>query len=348
MGRAKLSMELIGNEKARYLTFQKRKKGLKKKTYELKTLCGVEVCLIVYGPKTDNDQYSAEPELWPPNREEVEGLIESYKKQSAEDRKRRSIDLSNFFEDRSRKVEDELVKLRNKNHEARYPTWDDRYNDFSEDELREFVAILEMKLQNVKAGVELIKGNLRLAAPPSLMNSSHTESTPNHSNFMQGMLRRNNMHFEAIHGDSYSPQLNSHDHLNFPIYHPFEQTHHGLHHVDGGSVPNPMLTMMMMNDNHHQPHQLGGGPGCSVGSAINFLYNPLDRQIYYDPLMCGVMENKVVENARPLAGYYGSVVQPLPSYLPFPVVASSGSAQVHASQMEDYYGLREYHMKYQK
>ncbi|KAL6974337.1 hypothetical protein U1Q18_028520 [Sarracenia purpurea var. burkii] len=119
MGRTKLSMKLIGNEKARYVTFQKRKRGLKKKTFELKTLCGVDVCLIVYGPKTD-DQYLAEPELWPPNRVEVEGLIESYKKQSVEDRKRRSVDLSNFFEDRSRKVEDELVKLRKKNQEARY------------------------------------------------------------------------------------------------------------------------------------------------------------------------------------------------------------------------------------
>ncbi|KAL6974338.1 hypothetical protein U1Q18_028521 [Sarracenia purpurea var. burkii] len=205
-----------------------------------------------------------------------------------------------------------------------------------------------MKLQNVKAGVEFIKGNPRLVAPPSLMNSSPIESTPNHSYFMQGIFRRNNMHFEAIHEDSSSPQVNSHDHLNFPIYHPFEQTHHGFHHVDEGSMPNLTLTTMMMNDNHHRAYQLGGGPSGGVGSAANFLYNPLDRQIYYDPLMCRVMENMVVGNAQPLAGYYGSTVPPLPPCLSLPAVASSGSAQVHASQMGDYYGLSEHHMKNQK
>ncbi|KAI8025717.1 Developmental protein SEPALLATA 3 [Camellia lanceoleosa] len=49
MGKAKQNMELIRNDKTQYVTFQKRKKGLKKKTYELKTLCDVEVCLIIYG-----------------------------------------------------------------------------------------------------------------------------------------------------------------------------------------------------------------------------------------------------------------------------------------------------------
>ncbi|KAL6984015.1 hypothetical protein U1Q18_017390 [Sarracenia purpurea var. burkii] len=75
MGRAKRRMELINNEKARYATFQKRKKGLEKKTYELKTLCDVEVCLIIYRPKMD--EHPTEPEIWPPNPDVIQQSIET-------------------------------------------------------------------------------------------------------------------------------------------------------------------------------------------------------------------------------------------------------------------------------
>ena len=48
MGRGKLKMEMIGDEKTRYRTFGNRSKGLKKKLHELSTLCDVEACLILY------------------------------------------------------------------------------------------------------------------------------------------------------------------------------------------------------------------------------------------------------------------------------------------------------------
>ncbi|GMP35845.1 hypothetical protein CsSME_00008146 [Camellia sinensis var. sinensis] len=60
-------MELIRNDKTRYVTFQKRKKGLKKKTYELKTLCDVEVCWIIHGPKINDRPTNDQAEIWPPN-----------------------------------------------------------------------------------------------------------------------------------------------------------------------------------------------------------------------------------------------------------------------------------------
>lgn len=52
-------MKLIESEKSRKATFQKRKNGIMKKAHELSTLCGVECCVIVYGP--DNNR----PEIWP-------------------------------------------------------------------------------------------------------------------------------------------------------------------------------------------------------------------------------------------------------------------------------------------
>jgi hypothetical protein len=47
MGRNKISITPISNERARQSTFAKRKKGLFKKAMELSILCGVEVTLLV-------------------------------------------------------------------------------------------------------------------------------------------------------------------------------------------------------------------------------------------------------------------------------------------------------------
>lgn len=59
MGRRKVRLELITNDSVRKTTFRKRKGGLLKKASELKTLCGVDTCAIIY---TAND---AEPHVWP-------------------------------------------------------------------------------------------------------------------------------------------------------------------------------------------------------------------------------------------------------------------------------------------
>ncbi|KAI4295016.1 hypothetical protein MLD38_040706 [Melastoma candidum] len=59
MGRRKVKLELINNESVRKTTFRKRKGGLFKKVGELKTLCGIDACSIVYGTNDD------EPYCWP-------------------------------------------------------------------------------------------------------------------------------------------------------------------------------------------------------------------------------------------------------------------------------------------
>ncbi|XP_030534015.1 agamous-like MADS-box protein AGL80 [Rhodamnia argentea] len=59
MGRKKVRLELITNDSVRKTTFRKRKGGLLKKASELKTLCGVDACALIY---TAND---AEPHVWP-------------------------------------------------------------------------------------------------------------------------------------------------------------------------------------------------------------------------------------------------------------------------------------------
>ncbi|XP_021910995.1 agamous-like MADS-box protein AGL80 [Carica papaya] len=55
----KMKLALISNESTRKTTFQKRKKGLMKKASELATLCGINMCMIIYS------SYNTQPEVWP-------------------------------------------------------------------------------------------------------------------------------------------------------------------------------------------------------------------------------------------------------------------------------------------
>ena len=51
MGRNKIKMESIKNERTRQVTYYKRKKGLLKKSMELSLLCGVKVFLTIIDKK---------------------------------------------------------------------------------------------------------------------------------------------------------------------------------------------------------------------------------------------------------------------------------------------------------
>jgi len=54
MGRGKLNMELICNEKSQMITYHKIKTGLTKKAREFQILCGVDLCVIIFGPNLNN------------------------------------------------------------------------------------------------------------------------------------------------------------------------------------------------------------------------------------------------------------------------------------------------------
>lgn len=95
MGRSRLPLELIPKEKSRKITLQKRAMGLKKKTHETSTLCGVDACLIIYG--SSSDEHLVEPLFWPSNPEEVKSIIKRYQEHRNEERGLKTLDLSSFF-----------------------------------------------------------------------------------------------------------------------------------------------------------------------------------------------------------------------------------------------------------
>lgn len=76
MARGKVKLSYIQNNIARKKSLEKRIPGLLKKAHELSTLCGVDVCAIVYDPN------NPVPKAWP-SQLGAEHVIRRFKDMSA-------------------------------------------------------------------------------------------------------------------------------------------------------------------------------------------------------------------------------------------------------------------------
>ncbi|KDP46275.1 hypothetical protein JCGZ_10115 [Jatropha curcas] len=136
-------MELIKKESTRIHTFQKRKKSLLKKVSEFSILCGVEACLIIFGPKQKNLEKEKLEAHWPSNSDEVKHIINRYKKT----KRARCYHISDYFLDKKKKVDIEISKLLKQIYQAKYPSWSIHLDSFVEDQLRILLAQLDKKLE---------------------------------------------------------------------------------------------------------------------------------------------------------------------------------------------------------
>ena len=59
MGRKKINITRINDDRTRQVTFTKRKFGLMKKAYELSVLCGCEIALIIFNNNGRLFQYAS-------------------------------------------------------------------------------------------------------------------------------------------------------------------------------------------------------------------------------------------------------------------------------------------------
>ncbi|KAF8010942.1 hypothetical protein BT93_J1543 [Corymbia citriodora subsp. variegata] len=157
MGRGKLALELIPKEKARRITYEKRKKGLIKKAQEFSTLCGVDACMIIYGPAGSAATAAAEPVVWPASPEKVKFVVEQYKSEGADRRAKRTVGLPEFFVNRKRKVDAELAKARLANWKVKYPVSEALMEGLSEEDLRRMLGSLGHKLEAAKARLAVMK-----------------------------------------------------------------------------------------------------------------------------------------------------------------------------------------------
>ncbi|TQD75076.1 hypothetical protein C1H46_039394 [Malus baccata] len=144
MGRrkSKLPLELIPNESSRKVTFRKRRNGLLKKAGDLKTLCDVKVCTIVYEKKSKGKLSTVA--TFPKEFKDVKEIIDKYKSNSSKVKRVQS--LGDFYATQTVQVKKEIGKLRSKICEEKYPAWDDRFNAFSAEQMLDLLRNLENKI----------------------------------------------------------------------------------------------------------------------------------------------------------------------------------------------------------
>nr|QWX93789.1 MADS-box protein 50 [Cunninghamia lanceolata] len=160
MGRAKIPIKWIPRDTSRNLTFLKRKRGLRKKVEELSILCGVEACMVCFGPQTDQQtSQDQHPDVWP-NMSKALEVIERYKRLSKEEQDKKKLDNSSFLEQRIKKLRFELNMKRKENKDLEmdimYPCWDSCLNDLSVEKLRDLLEYINVKLDAVQDRINFL------------------------------------------------------------------------------------------------------------------------------------------------------------------------------------------------
>ncbi|KAG4395836.1 hypothetical protein AAZX31_19G040800 [Glycine max] len=141
MGRARITLKLISNERSRRLTFKSRREILIKKTSEFSTLCGVEACLIVY----DNGNGDVAPVTWPKEPVLVHPILQKYESQKNE-RPPKTFGIEDFLENRKNMVEADISKVHKQISNIKYPTWDPSFTNMEEKQLKAFITQVNAKI----------------------------------------------------------------------------------------------------------------------------------------------------------------------------------------------------------
>lgn len=159
-------MEYIKKDKARNTTFDKLKKGLKKKAQELATLCDVPLCVLIYqGPNSEVDTFPANGDL-------VRSVIDRYASVPREENSKRSLNLQDVLDSRKKKKaaagddqQQQLSKLQNNNNNNNngpynsYPSWMPDLNGCTKEELLRLADVLDYKMQAVEERIGNMRGD---------------------------------------------------------------------------------------------------------------------------------------------------------------------------------------------
>ncbi|KAG2315873.1 hypothetical protein Bca52824_018995 [Brassica carinata] len=113
----------------------KRQENVFKKANELSILCGIEVCVIYYGPY-------GELKTWPEDREKVKDMARRYIELSEVKRRKKQVDLDMFLE-MINKDDDSKKKKVKLGSSYKYPDWDPRFDNYSEEQLKVLIQSLE-------------------------------------------------------------------------------------------------------------------------------------------------------------------------------------------------------------
>ncbi|KAG6431028.1 hypothetical protein SASPL_109103 [Salvia splendens] len=111
MPRQKTKHTQILSERVRNSTFKRRLDSLFKKAHELLVLCGVEIVIIVNGPKESHST------LWPSHDQVMNGVMK-FMARSKEPGPKKVVLHDKFLSDKLKSMTDRLLKLQKKNDET--------------------------------------------------------------------------------------------------------------------------------------------------------------------------------------------------------------------------------------
>ena len=195
MARKKVNLQWISNNATRRATYKRRCQSLEKKASELTTLCGIKMCVVVYGDG------KAQPEVWPSDAE-AKKLLKKFKDMPDVGSFKKIQNQEEFLHSRTLRLHEQVSKLDHENREHEtlvllYDSLDGRCPGLvgtTKDELVSLREMVEMKMSKAKARLqELVIERGALQEPLQVMqpvsSSSYTQaSSPYTYNEMQIMV----------------------------------------------------------------------------------------------------------------------------------------------------------------
>ncbi|KAK3218306.1 hypothetical protein Dsin_012276 [Dipteronia sinensis] len=152
--------QLKSHGKSLLATFKKRKVNLLKKAGEINILCGVDLCMIIFGPNSRDGP--SRPETWASKEVQLINIINRYKEvtEGVNNHAQRASSSSAFHENSV----GEIAKMGNIDINGKFSTWDPRFDKLSEDQLRLITGKVVVKLnaaarklRKMKRGENVVK-----------------------------------------------------------------------------------------------------------------------------------------------------------------------------------------------
>eukprot|EP00128_Syssomonas_multiformis_P011452 Colp12_sorted_trinity150504_noHs@173 len=125
MGRKKIQIKRIDDERNRQVTFTKRKLGLMKKAYELSILCDCEIALIIFNSNNKLFQYAST---------DMDKILLKYTEYSEPHESRNNADVAAFIQKKENKDSNDEDSLNG--HPDQFvltPRTEEKYNKINKD-----------------------------------------------------------------------------------------------------------------------------------------------------------------------------------------------------------------------
>ncbi|KAF0916988.1 hypothetical protein E2562_015153 [Oryza meyeriana var. granulata] len=168
MARNRIILKRIAKDSTRRLTLNKRRKGLIKKAGELASLCGISVCVVVYG------EGEVQPEVWP-SAPKARAILSRFNTAPNVDRFKRVTNQEEYLRKRITKIQECMSKVDDENRERdatimlyEAATGKRPVSDLNVKELTNLGLVIDERIKNLKERIERL-GEAPLMEPSPML-----------------------------------------------------------------------------------------------------------------------------------------------------------------------------------